>query len=347
MTKLLLALLIPAHSLAFTVVSNSSQRGVEALMIGAGQARLGSYGSLSGNTSLLAWTNGKQKFISTNVVTYITSSDDTTSLAPKFVPHLAASVEKWGDYVVSYGLVGDTDRFEVSSHDETQNDFRGMNSSYSGVIGFAKKVNPSLAIGMNLSLDYMTAENSGSGHTDTSLFSFTSHEAVITSQVGVNFSYKFSSWALGGSFKAPFAKYWSEGKQKVKTYDQNLPNVIVIEENTKPSISFSSEARLGAMKKIDSHKLYLDFVYTPSYTDADYEEEANDGYQINFSHEINFMPKINLLYGLSYAEDTYLAMAGLSKSNNHSRTFYGLGHGQDREGSYRMYHLVFGTYFDY
>jgi hypothetical protein len=344
----------------------SSGRGFEILLAGAGQARLGSAGAVTSNPALLAWLPKDRRFISQNAVSYykLRSARDI-KLDIDIIPLYAVTSEGDGRIGFAYGLTTDSARggFEKTQGAErTSSTFE--HKSIRGVGGVGMMVSSNSALGLSVYLERVSSIGQFTYQTEDSGFEFLmsgkSTDVNWASGLSTGYAWMTNNWAFGLSSKFNIIKFGAEERSEIAQYSEfdgtirNLVNHNVMPRKIAPIHS------AGAQYKKGNQRIFADVNWVPAHRDSSMDANLDDGFAIRLGHEVMLPNELYRLYSgfaffaqrnSSNGEDEKPAgvlSLGFSKKNKHSYSLMGVTWRRDidKPGN-ELLSLILGTQFTY
>lgn len=339
--------------------------GLETLMAGVGQARLGSQGALTSNPALMSWLPKKREFISTNTFQYFILRDSANDLSPELevIPIYAATTEGFGNWAFGYGLVVDSNRgaFEQANGDITvsgsfENDEIGLQA------GGSYMVDPQLSLGLTMALQRVSNKTQigfageiagndfiGFGTNESQSWSLSSHLGVAK---------KYDSWALGASAKFNLFKFGSHAEQKITQYFESTGDQTIEKSNDVTPTRINGIYSVGVQKKFFDFRTFLDVYYKPSLEDEEgLKTSANFSYGLGLEKPITenwrlysgfgYVPEITVERSEDSKESGTIS-AGASRKGKHSLSYAGIQWIREViTPKNEVIRLLFGTKFEY
>ena len=345
------------------VYQNSSQGlGLEQLMNGVGQARLGSTGALGSNPALLAWLAKKNEFTSTNAVSfYKFQGMDGTNIrvSPDVVPRIAASSEGFGNWGHSWGIMIDQQKLSfsgVSGAYDITSDQQTQSILLAYALGYKINSNHALGISFNLGRfqEEISSTSSGEEVGVESIVSAKSKTSFWTQGFTLGWASGYKDWAFGASGKFSVMKFGINGQSDFNGYSETNNSRFSDSSKSVENIKLSSNFRLGLQRRFERSKLFYDVDVVPEHTDRIQEDKNKTSISHLVGYESRFFELMHWYSGLTFTpknsatKDSGTASFGLSKRGKHSTQFGGVNWTRElHSASNQIYRLIFGTKFEY
>lgn len=355
-------LIINFSAYGFVLENSLEGAGVESLMNGIGQARLGSSGALGSNPALLAWLPKKHQLTSTNYLMIFrlkTESNQSFNSSTDVIPAFAANSEGFGKWGHGYGLITSKMRGTFTEKNNQQlsyatNEVQNISINYG--IGF--KLTKITSFGLGLYLGQVKTDETFSffGEIDDYDFTLLSQEKLKFWNQGISLglAQKYDSWIFGISSKINTAKFGVTGTQVENSYNEiNNSNSSLI-ENKKPEIKIIPKISGGIQKQMKEMNLFFDLSWNPGYSDT----QTNESYKAIFSAGLALEGHFSDTYkwyssflhspSNGVQDDNASISAGLSKKGQHSLNYGGVTWQRPyKKVDSEEILITFGTQFDY
>ena len=361
---LLFNLLAPFSKIFAYTASNSTEGlGVETLMGGVGQARLGSNGALGSNPALLGWLPKQQEFTSTNSISYYRLKSDpggTINVTPDIIPRFAANSEGFGRWGHSYGLIVSKMKINV---DQESGGYRAIGSQETQAIslnyGLGYKISDQSALGMSVNVGRAqedgTFSSVGESEGFESAYIIRSRQSFWNQGVSLGYARALETWAFGLSTKFTTAKFGSTARNEQSGYSEVTNTNTTQIDHEVGQIKILPDFKLGIQKKLEFIKIFFDLKWTPGYTDPDFKQYVESTMSGIFGMEGFFSETYKWYTGIGYYPPDHLSKAdagslhfGISKKGQHSLNYAGLSWTRAiASAESELINLNFGTKFDY
>jgi hypothetical protein len=347
---------------AFVAENTAEGLGLETLMGGIGQARLGSSGALGSNPALLAWLPKKYEFMSTNQISfYKLKAEDGQKLniSPDVIPRFAASSEGFGQWGHSYGLIISKLKIGLNQESEEQRttgtqETQTINLNYG--VGYKISNNTALGLGLYFGRVQEDGDFSAIGESDGFEYAFTIRDRITfwTQGISLGVASKVDTWAFGLSSKFTTATFWATGSQEQSGYSETSSSNSSEVEHKVPYIKIVPNIRGGIQKEFDKMRLFFDLSWIPGYADPDFGDYTKAQLTAGMGIEGSLTEAYNWYSGLSHAPgtggdgDNGSLNFGLSKKSEHSMNYAGLSWRRAyKSAESELIQINFGTKFDY
>jgi hypothetical protein len=347
---------------AFVAENTAEGLGLEILMGGIGQARLGSNGALGSNPALLAWLPKKHVFTSTNQISfYKLKAEDGQKLdiSPDVIPRFAASSEGFDQWGHSYGLIISKMKIGLNQESEEQRttgtqETQTLHLNYG--LGYKISKNTALGLGLYVGRVYENGDFSAIGESDGLEFALTirDRKTFWVQGASLGMASKFDSWAFGLSSKFTTATFWATGSQEQSGYSEATNSNTSEVEHKVPFIKIVPNIRGGIQKEFEMMSLFFDLSWLPGYTDPDFEDYTKAQLSLAMGAEgvltESYKWYSGLLHvpGTSGEEDNGSFSFGFSKKSKHSMNYAGLSWRRAyKSAESELIQINFGTNFDY
>ncbi len=351
-----------SSAFAFVVENTSDGLGLETLMSGIGQARLGSTGALGSNPALLAWLPKQHVFMSTNQVNFykIKAKDgEKLDISPEVIPRFAASSEGFDQWGHSYGLI--LNKLKIGLNQGTQGQRTSGTQETQTLLlsyGLGHKIAKDTAWGISFYAGriYQKGDFSALGESDGYEFAFTVRDTKTFWIQGFSLGVasKFDSWSFGLSSKFNTATFWTTGSQEQSGYSEASGTNSSEVEHKVPHIKVVSNFRAGIQKELEKMRLFFDISWLPSYSNRDIDDYTKSqlslglGLEGDITEPYQWYTGFMHIPGNSAEQEGGSISLGLSKKNKHSMNYAGLSWARAyRIAESEIVQINFGTNFDH
>lgn len=347
---------------AFLEENDLDGLGLEILMGGVGQARIGSHGALGSNPSLLAWLPRKQEFISSNQINFYrlkSLENGDADVSPDVIPRYAASTEGFGKWGHGYGLIINNAKVAFSQEDQDQTisgiqENQGIYFNYS--LGY--KISEDIALGISLYAARFEEENFfsvlGKEAGNQFVIAVDEKKSLFAQGFSLGAAARYNTWAFGLSTKFTTLTFMAKGQQTQSGYYETSSSTLVTRRDDVPAVDMIPNVRAGVKKEFEDLNLYFDVSWLPEIYSSDMEEHVKSQFSLGLAGEGTFNNRYGWYSGYVHRRgdsgdnDDGTISVGASKKNTHSMNYAGVSWRKEYRGNgNELIQLNFGTMFDY